>query len=226
MPGSVEAAKAYHQQLKGSPAEEYLKARGLGEVADQFGLGYVGSALTGHEQRRGMLAIPYLRPAGGANGAATIRFRCIADECVKDENGNFLAPTRKEDHSSHKKWFGKYWGLPGDVSRLFNTRALITSESFVVITEGEFDAMAWESVGVPAIAYQGTGAWKEHFLPPLLGFETVYIIADGDEPGIKAAEALAALLPNAKVIILEDGHDSNSFMHEHGPKALRERIGL
>ncbi|MGJ3559610.1 hypothetical protein ACR6C2_16690 [Streptomyces sp. INA 01156] len=27
--------------------------------------------------------------AGGPHGTATIRFRCIADECVRDEDGDF-----------------------------------------------------------------------------------------------------------------------------------------
>ncbi|MER6102379.1 toprim domain-containing protein [Streptomyces sp. NPDC001832] len=199
-----------------------MKARGLGDVADKFTLGYVGSALTGHEQRTGMLVLPYLRPANGPHGVATIRFRCIADECVRDEHGNYLAPTCKENHRGH----GKYLTIPGDQPRMFNTKALITGSSSIVITEGEFDAMAWESVGVPAIAYQGTSSWRDHFIPALLGFETVYIIADGDTPGIEAAEKLAASLPNSKVIVLGEGHDSNSFLHEFGAVALRERIGL
>jgi hypothetical protein len=222
MPGSVEAAKTYFQQFRGSPAEEYIKARGLESVADRFTLGWVGSALTGHEQRSGSLVIPYLRPAGGPHAVATIRFRCIADECVRDEAGDYLAPDRKENHRGH----GKYLTLPGDMPRMFNTKALITGSRNIVITEGEFDAMAWESVGVPAIAYQGTSSWRDHFLPALMGFESVYIIADGDKPGLEAAEKLAASLLNAKVIVLGDGHDSNSFLHEYGALALRERIGL
>jgi DNA primase len=222
MPGSVEAAKTYFQQFKGSPAEEYIKARGLADVAERFTLGYVGSAQTGHEQYSRSLVVPYLRPAGGPHAVATLRFRCIADKCVRDEAGNYLAPARKENHRGH----GKYLSLPGDMPRLFNTRSLIVSSPFIVLTEGEFDAMAWESVGAPAVAYQGTGNWRDHFIPTLLGFGTVYIIADGDDPGIAAAEKLAAQLPNAKVIILGDGHDSNSYLHEFGAAALRERIGL
>lgn len=222
MPGSVEAARTYFQQFRESPAEEYIKARGLEDIAERFTLGYVGSALTGHEQRLGSLVLPYLRPAGGPHAVATIRFRCIDDKCVRDETGSFLAPVRKENHRGH----GKYLTLPGDMPRLFNTRSLIASSPFVVITEGEFDAMVWESVGAPAIAYQGTSSWRDHFIPPLLGFGTVFIIADGDKPGIEAAEKLAAQLPSAKVIVLGEGHDSNSYLHEYGAAALRERIGL
>ncbi|MFG3582582.1 topoisomerase [Streptomyces sp. NPDC047990] len=203
-----------------------MEARGLGPVAAKFGLGYVGSALTGHERRVGMLVIPYMRPAGGENGVATIRFRCIADECVKDENGEFYAPTRKEDHSSHKKWYGKYWGLAGDVPRLYNTSALVAASPHIVLTEGEFDAQVWDMVDVPATAYQGTDAWRGHFVPPYLGYERVFVIADGDEAGIKAAEARAAEIPNAAAVSLKDGHDSNSFFHTYGRDALRGVIGL
>ncbi|MFG3176606.1 toprim domain-containing protein [[Kitasatospora] papulosa] len=199
-----------------------MTARGLEDVAEKFTLGHVGSALTGHEQRSGSLVIPYLRPAGGPHAVATIRFRCIAEACVRDEAGEYLAPTRKENHRGH----GKYLTLPGDLPRLFNTRALIQNAPFIVITEGEFDAMVWESIGAPAIAYQGTSTWRDHFIPPLLGFGTVFIIADGDKAGIEAAEKLAAQLPNAKVIVLGDGHDSNSFLHTFGAAALREKIGL
>lgn len=223
MPGSVDAARTYAQQYKGSRAEAYMEARGLGSVAEAFRIGYVHSALTGHEQYSGSLVIPYLRPAGGVHGVATLRFRCIRDACVKDESGKYLAPLRKETHHKHFK----YLTLPGDSPRLFNTPALITTSPHIVNVEGEFDAMAWAVADVPATAYQGTSGWRPHFTPAYLGFETVFQIADDDEPGIKAGEKRAAELPrNSKLIILGGGHDSNSFMYTHGPKAMRERIGL
>ncbi|WP_407696596.1 toprim domain-containing protein [Streptantibioticus cattleyicolor] len=199
-----------------------MKARGLAGVADRFRIGFVGSALTGHEQYAGMLVIPYLRPAGGEHGVATVRCRCIADECVKDEAGRYLAPLQKERHQGH----GKYRSLPGDVPRLYNTMALIGSSPNVVVTEGEMDAMTWEAAGVPAVGYQGTSAWRAHFDPAFMGFRHVYHVADGDEPGIAAAEKRAAEMPNAKVIIPAPRHDSNSFAYEYGFDVLRERIGL
>jgi DNA primase len=219
----VEAAKTYFQQYPGSPAEAYMEARGLGSVAEKFRIGYVGSALTGHEHHAGMLVIPYLRPAGGTHAVATVRFRCINDECVRDESGEYLAPLHKENHHKH----GKYRTLPGDCPRLYNTSALIGTSPYVVNTEGEFDVMAWAVAGVPATAYQGTSAWRPHFTPAYLGFQTVFQVADDDEPGIEAAEKRAAeLAHNSKLIILGEGHDSNSFMHVHGPMAMRERIGI
>ncbi|MFB8199410.1 toprim domain-containing protein [Kitasatospora purpeofusca] len=223
MPGSVEAARDYRDQYKGSPAEKYMDARGLGEVAARFGVGYVGSARTGHERSRGMLVIPYTRPAGGGHGVATLRFRCIADGCVRGENGEYLAPSRKENHQGH----GKYQSLPGDHPRLYNTGALIVSSPYIALSEGEFDAQASEMAGVPCVAAQGTSAWRPHFNPALAGYETVFIIADNDEPGIAAADKRAAELPNGKVIILgNEGSDINSFVHSQGAGAYRKALGL
>ncbi|MFJ4093460.1 toprim domain-containing protein [Kitasatospora sp. NPDC089913] len=199
-----------------------MAARGLDEVAAKFGVGYVRSAQIGHERYRGMLAIPYRRPAGGEHGVATVRFRCIRDSCVKDEAGSFYGPSRKERHEGH----GKYQSLPGDSPRLYNTPALISSSPYIAVSEGEFDAQASELAGVPCVAAQGTGAWERHFSLPLVGYERVYHIADGDEAGLKAAEKRATQTPNGVVIQLGDGEDINSFIHAYGADAYRKKLGL
>jgi DNA primase len=204
--GSVTAAKDYFVQYKGSPAEEYIRKRGLAKIAERYRLGYVASARTGHERLVGRLVIPYLRPAGGDRAVATLRFRCIEDHDCKVHGGD------------------KYKSLPGDTSRLFNTPALIKSSAAVAICEGELDALSVEAAGVPAVGVQGVGTWRDHFDPAFYGFETVLIIADDDEPGLKFADKLAGRLGNAKVIVLGGGHDANSFIQSYGTDALRERL--
>jgi len=206
--GSVQAAREYQAQFKGSPAEEYVRKRGLAVVAERLCLGWVGSALTGHERLTGRLAIPYMRPAGGEHLVATVRYRCIADHDCKSHGGD------------------KYKSVPGDTSRIYNSGSLLRGCDSIVVTEGEVDAMSWEAAGVPAIGYQGTGAWRPHFNSALEGFPRVWLIADDDKPGIVAADKRAAELPNARVVVLGGGHDSNSFYMAHGPEKLRERIGL
>lgn len=219
---SVETARRYHESYQGSPAEQYVTARGLGEVAGKFGLGYVASALPGHERYAGSLCIPYMRPAGGADGVATCRFRCIADECVKDADGRYYAQTgEKERHQGH----GKYQSLPGDPPRLYNTTALIEPSSVLVVVEGEFDTQAWASAGIPAVGAPGTGTWRDYWTPALLGYEVVYLIAE-DDPGLVFMDGLAADLPNGKVIKMTDNRDSNSVLINFGPEALTKRIGL
>ncbi|MFI9202614.1 topoisomerase [Streptomyces sp. NPDC053048] len=206
----------------GSPAEDYVAARGLEEVAARFGLGYVGSAIPGHERYAGHLAIPYLRPAGGKNSVATVRFRCIADRCVKDADGSYLFfKGEKERHEGH----GKYLTLPGDLPRLFNTASLIETSPYLVLVEGEFDAMTWTLAGVPSIGAPGTGTWRDYWSPALYGYKRVFLIAE-DAAGLTFMDQLATELANASVIQMPGDLDSNATYLQYGINALRERIGL
>src|SRR5687767_9119586 len=74
---SLEAAcRTYEEAMPGSPAEVYLKGRGLDPTSKalaSFRLGYVDSPVVGHEQYRGRLAIPYLT----ASGITDLRFRSV-----------------------------------------------------------------------------------------------------------------------------------------------------
>ncbi|MGW0087830.1 topoisomerase [Streptomyces sp. NPDC003328] len=207
---------------EGSKAQEYVKARGLADVANGFGLGHVGSAIPGHERFTGFLSIPYLRPAGGEDSVATVRFRCVADKCVKDADGRyFFEKQQKEHHEGH----GKYQTLPGDPPRMFNTSALIEPSPHLVVVEGEFDTMTWKAADVPAIGAPGTGTWRDYWSPALLGYQTVFLISE-DPAGFKFMESLAAEMPNSKIIEMTGNLDSNATYLLEGPKGLRERIGL
>ncbi|MGW0575797.1 topoisomerase [Streptomyces sp. NPDC002920] len=211
---------------RGSPAEEYVTARGLGEAGPRFGLGYVHSAQPGHERYAGSLCLPYLRPAGGEDGVATCRFRCIADQCVKDADGSYLfLRGQKERHSEFHPKSGKYMSLPGDPPRLFNTSALIETSSVLVVVEGEFDTMAWTLAGISCIGAPGTGSWRDYWTPALLGYDVVYLIAE-DGPGLTFMDELAGQLPNGKVIQMPDNRDSNATLLEGGRASLLERIGM
>ncbi|GAA0406371.1 topoisomerase [Streptomyces luteireticuli] len=217
----VEAAKRYSSRYEESPAELYVVQRGLGHMANRFRLGYVSSPIAGHEQYRGRLAIPYLRPAGGIRSVATIRFRCIADTCIKAPDGSFLPPER-ETHDGH----AKYLSLPGHSPRLYNTWALIRPSPYIVVGEGEFDPMASESADVPAIGPPGVATWRDHFAPALAGYEVVFSIGDGDPAGRKFNEEMASRLPNVKPIDLGDGYDINRYVQEHGCEAFRTKLGV
>lgn len=153
-----------------------------------------------------MLAIPYLRQLpGGRLTVVSIRFRCAVADCT---------------HQGH----GKYMTSPGDRPRLYNTPDLLVPSPRAAITEGEFDAAVASAAGIPAVGVPGSTSWQPWFREPFLGYEVVYILADGDDPGRKFASTVARQLPNAKVIQYPPGHDTNSFVQEYGPEALLERI--
>ncbi|MEU0158999.1 toprim domain-containing protein [Streptomyces sp. NPDC006261] len=223
MPGSVEAAKLYQSQYQASPAEAYLVARGFGEGAEKWLPGYVGDSVTvGHEQYRDHLVIPYLRPAG-TKFIATVRFRCIRDECVKDSDGQYhFLKGQKEEHGKH----GKYQSLPADTPRLYNTSALTVSSPYIAISEGEFSAWAVELDGIPSVALQGVSAWKDHFDRAFAGYEKVFILGDGDEAGNKLNAKLAGRLPNGVPVQLPDKEDPDSFRRQYGDGSIRQLLGL
>lgn len=215
----VEIAQGYSLDFRGSPAEEYIRHRGLEGLATRLGLGYVASPATGHEKHLGRLVIPYLRPAAGEHAVATVRFRCISETCVKNADGSWR---EDESHEGH----GKYQSLPGSRPMLYNTQALITASPYVGLSEGEFDAASAELAGIPTVGVPGVSAWRDHFDPAFLGFEAVFAFTDGDGPGEQFVEKLAERLPNVVPISFGKKCDVNKFVNENGPSALREKCGI
>lgn len=168
-------------------------------------LGFVDDPLPGHEMYRGYMAIPYLRWSQEHGWAVvSIRFRCITEH----------------DHKGH----GKYMTLAGDRPRLYNTLALLKDSPTIAITEGEIDAITAQVAGVPAVGVPGAQAWQSYFREPFLGYREVFILADGDEPGMQFAHTVARELPNAKVIPMPPGEDVNSLVISKGKHALIERM--
>jgi hypothetical protein len=215
-----DATRSYMNQLQGSPAAEYLANRRLlapSPEKDPFLFGYVGSPLPGHEMFEGWMAIPYIRqPQGRPLTVVSIRFRCVNPECVTyHEDGS-----RTETHNGH----GKYMTSPGDTTWLYNTSALLQPTSWVAITEGELDAATAVHCGIPTVGVPGAESWTDHFSDLFLGYETVYILSDGDKPGMNFARKVAGKIGNGKVLPWPDGEDTNSMFVAHGAQAIRDRI--
>lgn len=168
---------------------------------NSFRLGYVEDPLPEHEQYKGCLVIPYLRwhPRHGWT-CISLRFRNI--------NGD--KP--------------KYLTIAGDRPRLYNTVALIVPSQVVGIAEGELDAISATLAGLPTVGVPGVQSWKPHWNSLFQGYETVKILADGDEAGHKFAKNLAKQLPNAVIINSPEHEDVNDILVKQGKEALRERI--
>src|SRR5690606_23570625 len=124
--------------------------------------GVVADPVPGHSRFEGWISIPYLRHDGQP---LSIRFRCI------------------EDHDHREHGHGKYMSMPGEPARVFNTGAILRATDAIHVTEGEFDAMILESLGLPAIAIPGASGWKPHHPRMLHGFRRVWVWGDPDDPG-------------------------------------------
>lgn len=175
------------------------------QKVEKFRLGFVADPLPGHEPYRGMLAIPYIRRAEtGDWSVVSIRYRCL----------------EQHEHQGH----GKYNTTPGDRPRLFNTFALMSSHDTIAVCEGELDAVTTTVCGVPAVGVPGVQAWRPHFTEAFLGYETVWILADGDDPGRMFARSLSGMLPNARIVGFPDGSDVSDFVMANGAGTLLERL--
>ena len=189
---------------------DYLaRSRGVA-VADAmryYRFGYVAEPVDGHEKYVGRMAIPYVTPAG----VIDLRFRCI------------------EPHDCKTECNSKYLGLPGSKPTLFNVRSLRIETVGLAICEGELDAVAVEQeCHVPAVGYPGVSTWRKNpFWRRIFpGFQTVWIVADGDEPGREAAAEIHAELPNSRIVSMPDGHDATSFIQAYGREAMMEKLGI
>lgn len=192
----AKATDKYNQSIH--LAEEYLASRGI-TLADAhtIRLGVVDEPLTGHEQFRGRLAIPYLTPTG----VVDIRFRAMHGEDPK------------------------YMGMPGTHTRMYNVVALQEARNFIAVCEGEIDAITLHyKCGVPAVGVPGSQAWKRHYTRILQDFETVYVFADGDQPGSDFAKALSRELSTVVTVNMPDGEDVNSMFLNVGQEYFQQKV--
>lgn len=195
------AVTTYHSNLAGSPAEEFLNSRSLDpSLLEKFRFGYVEEPLPGHEMHQGKLAIPYLRrhPRHGWT-CVSIRFRALDNETKP-----------------------KYASLAGDRPRVYNTLALTEPVLDVGIAEGELDAVSATLAGLPTVGIPGASSWQSYWRELFLGYRTVYVFTDGDEPGEALGRRIGKDLPNAKVIHCPSGEDVNSIYANHGAEELQK----
>ena len=201
----AEQISRFHENLTGDggePARAYLANRGINQQAAR-------RFRLGYDGE--WLTIPYDTPAG----PLLIKRRCIAGHDCKEEG------------------HGKYKADTGSVPHLYNAQTLLRAER-VVVAEGELDAVAIESAGVPAVAYPGVATWeKNQFWAYCFdSCSEVIVVADGDEPGRKAArqvgESLRRRLPDTDVRVVElpDSDDSSSLIVKEGPVAFLDSIGF
>lgn len=192
---SLEAATSLYEQALPDVAS-YLEGRGFvpGTVT-LHRLGFVHSPVPGHEQYAGRLAIPYIGPKGNVYG---LRFRAVDDSEPK------------------------YLGLPGAETRLFNLRALAAAEDFIVVCEGELDAVSCTQAGVPAVGVPGVDSWKAHHRRLFDGFD-VLVVGDNDKAGRGFVKKVLNEVHSARAVILgPDVNDVNDLLREGGTDAVRE----
>lgn len=184
---------------------DYLANRGiviepsLDGWDNAFKLGFVDKpALPEHENKQGMLAIPYLVRNGDPVG---MKFRRL--------------------DGAHPK----YTSHGGMGTRLYNVLAFKPNSPIIAITEGELDTIVLSDL-VQSVAVPGVNSWHEEWRFCFEGYDTVLVFGDGDDPGRDFARRLSEAVPNARAVHMPNGHDVTSYVIEFGAESLRKRAGL
>lgn len=210
----AEATDLYAKSL--SSVLPYLESRGITEdIAREWQLGYVQEPVDeSHERMTGRIAIPYITDSGPMG----MKFRCI------------------ENHDCKKYGHGKYDKIKGEPTYLFGAWTLTEADTNICLAvEGELDTVVgWSVVGYPSAGVPGANNWQDHWVYVFEGFDEVVVIRDGDverrgkdgqviPPAADAfVNTLTDNLPNARVVHLPDGHDTNSFVLDFGPDKFKE----
>lgn len=173
------------------------------------------------------------KPAGikrGISETVAVKYGCF----YGSYNGESVAVFKYQDHkgrdcgtkvrTSDKRFLWEGRSQPG-----FFGQHLAGSVKRLVITEGEFDAMAIATatgtkydvaVSVPDGAATAVKTVKEQ-IDWLQQFDTVTIAFDMDEPGQKAAKEVARLLPGKVKIVEWERKDANEVLLEDGPEKVK-----
>ena len=188
-------ADRYHESLDEATLS-YLAARGIDQdAATGFRLGLVVDPDPAHGRYAGRLSIPFITPTG----VVYMRFRCL------------------EDHKCDNH--GKYEGVSGENTHLYNVGALHSAGDTVVVTEGELDALISTTAGMPAVGVPGATNWKPFYYRLFDDYERVILVGDGDTAGREFVATLARNLSNSIRRPMPEGYDVNSFVLEQGVDA-------
>jgi DNA primase len=136
----------------------------------------------------------------------SMRFRCLADHICNDD------------------FHGKYEGVPGESTHLYNVQALHDATDQIGVAEGELDAAVATVCGLPTVGCPGASNWKPFYYRLFDDFQYVYILGDGDSAGRKWAGGLVPNIPGAVSRVQPAGYDVSSYVAEHGAQAWLESV--
>ena len=99
----------------------------------------------------------------------------------------------------------KYTSIYGSRVGIFNSDTLLGAE-YVVICEGEIDAMLLHQSGIRAVSSTGgAGSWRDKWAQHFTHIQRVFVLYDNDEAGRKGARTIQASIRRAQVLTLPEG---------------------
>jgi DNA primase len=230
------AAEFYSRKLSESKsASAYIKKRGITEESmSLFRLGYAPagwSNLLKHLKQAGyndaVIRDAGLAVAGDKGLYDMFRERIIFP--IMGTNGNVIAFGGRAMDDSLPKYinspetpvFKKSETLYG----LYTAKEAIRQKDYALIVEGYMDVIICHQYGFKnGVAPLGTSLTSGHLLKLRKLTREVIVIFDGDAAGIAAAKRALPLLAqndfHAKILILPDKEDPDSYLGKHGSESF------
>jgi DNA primase len=227
-----DAAEFYARKLKDSrSAAEYVRKRGISrETAELFRIGYAPAGwhnlqqyLKGREYHDAIIREAGLVVSGEKGMYDMFRDRIIFP--IMGIQGSVIAFGGRAMDSSLPKYinspetsvFKKSETLFG----LFTAKEAIRQQERVFIVEGYMDVIICHQYGFRnVVAPLGTSLTSGHLQKLRRLTKEAVVVFDGDAAGIAAARrALPLLCQNdfhAKILLLPDGDDPDSYLRKHG----------
>ncbi|OGW26654.1 MAG: DNA primase [Nitrospirae bacterium GWC2_57_13] len=240
----AEAEFYFRRELEGpagAAASDYLKRRGVSEVAAKdFSLGYARPEWDGllrHLTQKG-IAPALLEKAGlvvqrSSGDGYYDRFRGRIIFPIRDVSGTVIAfGGRVMDDTLPKYLNSPETPLYSKSNVLFGLdRAKEAGRKlgYFIIVEGYLDALACHQFGVQnAVATLGTALTEGHLRLLRRFAKKVVLIFDPDPAGVKAAlrglDLFATSGMKVNVVSLPDGEDPDTFLHRRGRDAFTEQL--
>ena len=242
------ARQYYEDELaaaSGRQAGDYLNQRGLPpEIVREFHLGWAPEGWDNLKLFLDSKRIPpnlmeragLIRPRSGGGRGHYDTFRARIITPVSDVDGKPIAfggrllwedeRQPKYINSPETPIYQKgrvLYGLDRHRDRLRDAKTAL-------IVEGYFDLLSLAAHGVRnVVATMGTALTGNHLRHLKGAVHQVILVFDADEAGRSAAARSLPLFVSAdldaRVLLLPDGHDPDTFVREHGPGALNELAG-
>ncbi|MFA6283847.1 MAG: DNA primase [Desulfurivibrionaceae bacterium] len=238
------AAELFHQRLLSDPgaqkAREYLASRGIPEeITKEFRLGFAPDSwnflvnalpkqniTTEAAKEAGLIVVR-------DNGGFYDRFRNRVMFPIVGLTGRVVAFGGRILDDGQPKYMNSPESPVFDKSRtlfgLYQNREYIRQAKNCLVVEGNFDLLSLVVHGVRnVVAPLGTALTQAH-VRSLEGYtDEVILLFDGDQAGLKAAMRSVPLFLSeqvtAKVAVLPENHDPDTFVREFGRDGLHKHL--
>ncbi|TMW66541.1 hypothetical protein Poli38472_004306 [Pythium oligandrum] len=192
------------------PIRQYLiEKRGISEqVLMKYGVGAIEQPFrneNGEQVVAKCISFPWMARQGDLDTMGVLRSSSSPSSADKNQFDVIRLKIRALEDKSQQRLVpkGGSWGL-------FGWNTVPTSAEEIVVTEGEFDAMAvYQATGMPAVSLpNGCQSLPPNVLPLLERFKKIYLWMDNDAPGQASVEKFATKLGITRCFIVRPPADS------------------